>query len=531
MKKNWKVYYGVMLFLAFLNMAVYWSMKPIWFFINQTLGAPLGTSGFGALLIFFLSCTVVVYILIRLAVQVKKGPEALYKFKSLHVILPVLLTGILTALNAFLYGMLGSDTSIVPRNLLSALPFMLAVGCSLYFVVFYPDHRLSKKKSVRYLIATVFIAGACLYFIDFGNVAITSGPYVQFLDDGQYAIMWTTNKNSTGWVEYGTSEEAMTRVQTSENGLVDGNTTVHKVILPLAPGDEGIYRVGSTKTRNIYQNNVEYGNTVTSDYSAYAYDPLKEETSFYILSDVHEKDAIYESFLSEGDYDFFVLNGDILSSIDDEKIIVDEMLKPITNYTEGEKPFYFVRGNHETRGAEARSLPDYLALPDGRYYYTFSYGPVFAIVLDTGEDKLDDHEEYGGLADFESYREIETAWLASVAESDAYKEAPYRIAFSHVPLNAYGDLEEASPLRMYEEQWVQLLNDMELDVLFSGHTHENEIVMPDPDAHNFPIIIGGGHSGDGEKYVGIKVVADQELMSIDFIDEEGAVLESYWIRP
>ena len=65
----------------------------------------------------------------------------------------------------------------------------------------------------------------------------------------------------------------------------------------------------------------------------------------------------------------------------------------------------YVRGNHETRGRFARSLHDYIATPNGKFYYSFDAGPVHFVVLDTGEDKEDSHPAYSGLTDFTGYRE------------------------------------------------------------------------------------------------------------------------------
>ncbi|MCM1992429.1 hypothetical protein [Oceanirhabdus seepicola] len=47
--------------------------------------------------------------------------------------------------------------------------------------------------------------------------------------------------------------------------------------------------------------------------------------------------------------------------------------------------------------------------------------------------------------------------------------------------------------------WTNILNNMEIDALFSGHTHVSEIIEADGDIYKFPIIIGGGHSGDDDK--------------------------------
>src|SRR5690606_8045725 len=101
---------------------------------------------------------------------------------------------------------------------------------------------------------------------------------------------------------------------------------------------------------------------------------------------------------------------DILSYINNETQITTMFRQAATSFATS-IPLFWTRGNHETRGSFARQFPDYLALPGGEFYYTFEQGPVFFIVLDTGEDKLDSSPEYSGLVDFFPYRREEGKWL------------------------------------------------------------------------------------------------------------------------
>jgi predicted phosphodiesterase len=422
--------------------------------------------------------------------------------------------------------MLGSEKHIVMRNIKQITPILLLSLLVVFIVIVYPKLKLSRNFKISSLITLISLT-TLLFGISYdSNINITSGPYIQYIAEETFAVMWTTNEKSTGFLEYGYDESSLEKMELSEHGLIQANTKVHKVIV--SEMTEGmIFRVGSTDIKDYFQNNVVYGKTVYSDFVSYEDNKSKDNTSFYVLSDVHERNDIYDKYLSEGDYDFLFLNGDILSSIDSEDIIVDHMLKPISEYTSGFKPFYFTRGNHETRGEASRELSDYLALPDGRYYYTFTYGPIFAVVLDTGEDKLDNHEEYGGLADFEAYRAIETEWLEGVVASNAYQNSDYVIAFSHVPLNSYDIESEETPLSLYEEKWVELLSDMSVDLMVSGHTHASEFIEASDDIP-FPIMIGGGYVESNQGYEAIKITANEKL-TVDVINEDGVVTNHYLI--
>jgi len=517
MKTKKNLFLSIIMIVSIINTVIYWSMKPIWFFVNQEVG------GFDlALIIWGLLLVFCIYTVVLLRQHILSPVRRL---KVIHILMSIVWTVIFTILNNYLYTELGSEKHIVMRNIKQVSPILLLSVLVISIVIFYPKWKLSRNFKISSLIALVSLT-TLLFGISYDSeIKITSGPYIQYVGEDTFAVMWTTNVNSTGFLEYGKDENSLETLEMSEHGLKEANTKIHKVIVPKMTEDM-IFRVASTDIKDYFQNNVVYGKTVYSDFIGYEDNKNDENTSFYVLSDVHERNDIYDKYLSKGDYDFLFLNGDILSSIDSEEIIVDHMLKPISESTVGFKPFYFTRGNHETRGEASRVLSDYLAMPDGRYYYTFTYGPVFAIVLDTGEDKLDDHEEYGGLADFESYREKETEWLESVVMSKAYQMSEYVIAFSHVPLNSYDDSQE-NPLSMYENEWVELLGDMSIDLLVSGHTHASEFIEAS-DEIPFPIVVGGGYVESNQGYEAIKITADDELL-VEIVNEEGVVTGYYTI--
>ena len=96
--------------------------------------------------------------------------------------------------------------------------------------------------------------------------------------------------------------------------------------------------------------------------------------------------------------------------------------------------FFFVRGNHETRGPNARTLMTYFPHPSGKNYYSFNHGDVHFIILDSGEDKPDTHPVYAGIVDFDNYRTEQAEWLKKDINSEEFKKAKYKIAVYHIPL-------------------------------------------------------------------------------------------------
>lgn len=508
-------FYIFILVLAFLEGAVFLSMKSVWYFVNKTIGSPLGLNLPWAVLLFLLYCTFFIYSVVLILSFIKKQGDNPGRTRKRSIVLPVIYLILLSALDIFIYIMLGSSQNIVLRNLVSGLPVFIVFIAIIYLVILYPENKFFQNKKYRYIIAAILAIPVLLYAFGFGSVGITSGPVVQIVDDNTLSVTWTTNSNSTGFVEYGPDEKNLVRIYPSKDGIIDANTTLHKVNIPINNKSKFIYRVGSTCINNYYPNSVEYGNTVMSEFKKYEDFRQNDNITFYVLSDIHEDERIYSKFLSGSDYDFVVLDGDSVNSVDNDQVIVDKILRPLGEYTGGTRPVYFARGNHETRGGSARNLSKYLSLPGDKYYYTFSFGPVFAAVLDTGEDKDDSDAEYSGLADFKKYKEEETKWLESVCSSGAYKNAQYRIAFMHIPLNSYKD--STSYLNDYEKKWEELLTKMGVLTVFSGHTHEPGVKTD----NSITTFIGGGDYSRKADYVAVRVEVTGKYMKRTYIDYNG----------
>ena len=145
---------------------------------------------------------------------------------------------------------------------------------------------------------------------------------------------------------------------------------------------------------------------------------------------------------------------------------------------------------------------------------SFQAGPVFAVVLDSGEDKLDNHKEYSGLVDFEGYKQEETKWLEEVFKSGEYKAAKYHVVFIHTPLNSYIDQPEDNYLKTYETIWRSLLSEAGKDIAFSGHTHEAQLLKPEEYGATFPTVIGGGDAWREKNYLAVKAEVTQEQMIV-----------------
>ena len=348
-------------------------------------------------------------------------------------------------------------------------------------------------------------------------------PYLQNPTPNSMTILWLVNRrDSLSWVEYGEGEDLNEKAYAVVDGLVDADDHVHKVQLSgLKPGSEYSYRVRSRAIDTFGAYDVRFGDTVESNVHRFR-TPLvhQEEVTCVVYNDVHENMPLFRSLheiASKQDYDFAIFNGDVMNHIDEESQLVDRALKPFADLFASEIPYVYTRGNHDVRGRFARKLNDYIATPGGANYYSFDYGPIHFIVMDLGEDKPDDHPEYGGLVNFGPYRQAQREWLRTEIESHACRQAPFRVLVAHIPLCG-----EAYASNLCKELWGDLLNKGHVDLHLAGHTHRYASIPTGEDKLDCPIIIGGGRR-KGRATV-MRLTANRNELTVVMTRDDGEVV-------
>ncbi|MFA6240867.1 MAG: FN3 domain-containing metallophosphoesterase family protein [Candidatus Hydrogenedentales bacterium] len=357
---------------------------------------------------------------------------------------------------------------------------------------------------------------------------IVSLPYLQNPSPDSMKVMWETNQPCVGWVEYGEGASLDQKAVGSHHGLIDANEAFCKVPLTgLKPGTSYSYRAVSKAILKFNPYEVTFGETTASEtYSFTTPGPNRESVTFVSFNDLHASKKLRDLLFpiaKQAPFDLAFFNGDLMSSVNSREHAVNHLVVPGAELCGGTVPFILVRGNHETRGSYARKLMDVVATPDNRYYFSFDWGPVHFVVLDSGEDKPDSDKEYSGLVDFDRYRDEETAWLKQEVASEAFARAPFRVAFMHMPLfgGGYGQQD-------CTKKWAELLNAGNVDLLVSGHTHKHEIVEPQPGVHAYPIIIGGG-SEPGSATV-IRVTATRDQLDVTMTGDNGETLATRQVK-
>lgn len=333
------------------------------------------------------------------------------------------------------------------------------------------------------------------------KISIQHGPYLQNLRETEVTIVWKANLPSVGWVELAPDDNADFYAQ-SHPKYFDTETGIKKIsqlhavkITGLKPGTRYRYRVFAQEVLQYVGNHVYYGRTTGT--VVYKQNPLTFTTndtsrnrySFAMINDIHGRTADIPALMNVAGYknmDFVIFNGDMISILKDEESMFKAFLDTSVYVFAKEKPMYYARGNHETRGEFAPHLHEYFSPKEPQLYYTFRQGSVCYIVLDSGEDKPDSDIEYYGITDFDQYRTEEAQWLEKALQSDECKNALWKVVICHMP--PYSDEEIWHGQIDVMQKFVPLLNKAGVDVMLAGHVHRYVYMKPSSEVH-FPVVI------------------------------------------
>ncbi|WP_264551628.1 purple acid phosphatase family protein [Flavobacterium sp. N2038] len=344
-------------------------------------------------------------------------------------------------------------------------------------------------------------------------------PYLQAPSSDSITIMWITKQLSLNWVEYGETEKLGTKAQQCSHGMMNTNSKINKVTLTnLKPGTRYYYKVFSKQILDFQPYKITFGDIINSEINHFETFPEKATNiSWLVLNDIHDRPESFSQLIDLNQnkpFDFVFLNGDMFNYQTDENQIIENLLTPC-NIFSSKKPFMFVRGNHETRGKFSRNLLDYYHNYDNKEYYTFQTGPVYAIVLDTGEDKKDSHPVYGGTVNYDSYREEQAAWLEKQMNTKAFKKASFRVVMMHIP-HYHSDEEHGTT--ECRRLFGPLFEKHKIDLFVAGHTHEYGMFEPNTD-HSYHFVIGGGPE-TGIRTL-IRIEANSKILKLQMLNDSG----------
>ena len=370
-------------------------------------------------------------------------------------------------------------------------------------------------KNILFLLISFSALFAAKPAISQPSARIAGGPYLQNVTPDGFTVIWTTTTDAAVWVETapddGTHFYAAERPKYYDSHLGRRRLgKLHRVrVGGLEPGKTYRYRIMQQAVlRDEGNKRVILGEGYGSDilkhepYRATTLDPSRERIECWVVNDIHGRADYMAGLCRPIDFaqiDFVAFNGDMSNSTESPEQLYRDFIDASVGAFASETPILYNRGNHETRGIYADHLPEYFPKVGGNYYKLYMAGSVAVLLLDCGEDKPDSDIEYGGLGAYDAYREEEAAWLRETVASEEFRNASARIVLLHIPLGNgtwHGNIH-------LEELFLPILNDADIDVMLSGHTHRYSF-HPANDKVRFPVLVNDNASllkcdvGDGK---------------------------------
>lgn len=358
---------------------------------------------------------------------------------------------------------------------------------------------------------------------------VTTPPVAMAPREDGMEIVWGISRHSRGWIELRDEKELVSLGGTSYGFSIQDEKVLRVRIHGLRPGTTYQYR---TITVEMGQDS----HRVESEWREFrTLSSAAKESRFAVWNDTHMQDETIKQLhaRTSPEVDFLLWNGDICNDWHKEEFLAPTLLNPAGLDFTAKRPLAFVWGNHDLRGQFGYRLPSYAASPDGRSYYAFRSGPVAVVCLNTGEDKADDHPSFKGRVACEPLRREQAEWLREVVlKTPAFRDAPYRVVFCHIPLrwkdenDAGRDYDSFS--RRSRNQWHDSLVAWSAQVIVSGHMHEAHWMKGTQDFPYAQLVGGGPKASVATLIMGD---ANPERLELTMTDMSGKVLAQPTFKP
>jgi predicted phosphodiesterase len=346
-----------------------------------------------------------------------------------------------------------------------------------------------------------------------------------------YQIMVPVSCETLMWVQVGNQ-----CYYDDSNGILRSNVTTHRMIVPMEELDRaGAYTICF---RRMIERKPYRSETGEIEYYESSFRPIPAEgpIKIYHISDSHNRvDGPVAAARYFGDKpDLLVLNGDIPNH-SGEIAFLATIHEIASEITDGERPIVFSRGNHDTRGIYAENIADHTPTRGGISYFSFRLGSLWGLVLDCGEDKPDDHIEYGHTICCEDFRRRETAYIREIIRNarEEYEAEGVRnrLVIVHNPftetLYPPFDIEQET-----FSEWSALLREyVKPQLMLCGHMHQiyiSEVGSPH-DHKGQPCTLVCGSRPEDNRFIGCALVLERTGCRVIFNDHNGETLGDQYV--
>lgn len=345
-----------------------------------------------------------------------------------------------------------------------------------------------------------------------------------FVVNDEYEILIVTNELGKCAIKIGSKT-----YYDESAGILNCTDIIHKIRFPQSVLDD------AEKYTVIYNKEIKkkayFSKFGEDEYEDFEFSHVKGEgANAYFLADVHKRfEQALECAAHYNDKtDFYIVNGDIGEVETDEDYY--KVIDFLGNLTKGQKPVIFSRGNHDARGRAAERFTHFYISDNGNTYFKFSVGNISGVVLDCGEDKVDENNEYGGVNVFSLYRLRETEFLRSVS----LDEGKINFAVSHIchAMTTYkkGDIFDIE--RDVYSEWEKELERIGIKFMLCGHLHRSFVLDKDNELntipHKYPVVFASHLDKDDlwQAFITIK----KDMLTVTMNDKNGEEKEKYTVE-
>jgi acid phosphatase type 7 len=319
--------------------------------------------------------------------------------------------------------------------------------------------RFSTKN--KKLIAIIFVAAqvGALYGLVrafsssiYGN--LIKGPYLSWsganLDPNSsnttMTISWRTSNAESGFVDYGSDLNSLTRIAENKNGIQ------HAIRLTgLQPNTTYYYRVGNDATMtSLYNFTTMATHPLLVRFCAYGDTRPPNSRNAEVVERMAEK--IPEFWLHVGD----LVGGG--GTLENWNTFLDE-IRPLTPSS----PFMPVIGNHEYYDESSNdpvNFKEIFALPGDESSYAFSVGDILFLAINTRVDNLWTPGHAIAANEFA---------FANQTLFNNYQKFRWIVVFFHYPAYSSGGMDSAV---IGQVRW--LTTKYDVDLVLTGHNHNYE---------------------------------------------------------
>ena len=450
--------------LAAFNAVMFFALRPCWSGISSTLGYHGDPSKIFLYYLPVILC--VVFFLIAISDLVIK---AIFKKDWIQIVyLAVSVVFLIAIIVIIALGAADYMRFVWPKFFIAAAAAIAILA--LYVVLFiYPQTVLKDNKIFKFSLIGLSGTLAICLLTHFSINRITCKPVVYAVEKN-YQIVFSTNTEALGWVEVGDKCYYDTYAGTTKKF-----SKIHKIEIPTSELD-------AAKSYTVHTKNSIYcgpfggflGRDKTEKVDFIPVDS-SDGVQYLSFSDIHmnDKQAIKTASFVEK-YDFLILAGDAISDIEtfDDAIFMNTVANKITK---GQKPVVYARGNHDVKGRYGEEMHKFAGADGEKFYYNFYFDDVYGIVLDLGEDHDDDWWEYYDTAHYDAYRQEQIEFLQNEITKHEYDAYKYHVAACHIPVPFVNYRHNHVEVK---ENMTGLLNQMDIDMMVTGHQHELMIFEP-----------------------------------------------------